>query len=260
MYRQDYRQSLNHFKKSLDLVGVEKLNAIIMFYIGRAYCYLGKFHDAILYLERAGAEDKSDRNNPLKSDIMGTMALCYTYIGRHDKAKALYEHSIPLARSINHKPTLATQLVDRGYLGYVTGHYEEALVFYDQALDHALDEKCIYINAMVQKATILIKMKKHSKYLDIIRHVRPMVEGDERLTTRLNAISHLMDLNNPEAIKYLEDVAIPYFSASDCGFDKFVALDLLKELEAFYIRKKSKLKALTVSHLIRGIHEGMFWG
>ncbi|MCL2362898.1 MAG: hypothetical protein FWC73_13940, partial [Defluviitaleaceae bacterium] len=94
---------------------------------------------------------------------------------------------------------------------------------------------------------------------EMIADGRLLANGDKKFTIGFNALECLVNIDDASSVKYLEDVAIPHYKAGD-GSDKVMALELCKEIEAYYKKKRVKTKASAFTTIVRDIYEDMFLG
>jgi len=72
----------------------------------------------------------------------------------------------------------------------------------------------------------------------------------------LEAVGHLMSLDNSDSVDYIQDVAIPFLRSG--GISKFDAITLCEHLEAYYTKKRAKTKAQAIAAIIRDIYKEIF--
>jgi len=271
-FRNKVKESLDYYLQVLTLLGDEKPNLQLLSSIGTAYFSLGKCHHAIRYLERSLADNSGDKTNPLIAYVQNILALCYMHVGSYDNAKSLFDESALYMRSVDSGQYLAEILGHKGLFSHTTRNYEEAIVYFDEAISY-FDEAIktmpanspqykgftqSYVKLTARKALALIKLGRLAQCSNIIEAVRQKANGDEMLTALIDAVSHQANLNDPASATYLEEVTIPYFR-SNTDDSIFIALEICKELKAFYKKKKSKIKMLNMSDIICEIYEEMFF-
>jgi len=253
----DSNKAMGHFLQALNITG--KPEARLLANLGAACYNLGKCHQAILYYEHALAIYNGDKTNAFGPTINGQLAACYTHVGEYSRAEQLFDKILPHLKSVDNGLVYGQQLYNRGILSMYTKCYDEAIDFFEQTLVYTKNNQQIYVSALIGKINALIKLKRLTECKKIIDTTRSLAEECEKLTVMLTASIHQMNLNNPSATAYLEDEAIPFLRASG-GISKFTAINILKDLEAHYLKKKSKQKALNMSHTIREIYEELFYG
>ncbi|MCL2360544.1 MAG: hypothetical protein FWC73_01880 [Defluviitaleaceae bacterium] len=269
-YRAAHKDALRHFLQALEIESEYiKPNAALLTNIGMLYMSIGKPYHAISSLERAIREfGGSHTVNPHTSSML---AMAYTIIGEYRQAKKLYDASIIQAKSINDKIMQGLTLSNMSVLSVRIGNYEEGINYCNQALecynDKGFQSKIVFIGqknaaqciALFNKGRGLQKMKEYAKCQEVIEHGRSLAEDDNKFTIGFNILECLITMDNNDSIKYLEEVAVPYYKAGD-GLDKLIALDICKELETHYNKKRAKTKASAFGCIARDIYEEMFFG
>ena len=269
-YRAAHKDALRHFLQAMDVESEHiKPNAALLTNIGMLYISIGKPYQAIFSLERAKGEfDGSHSVNPHTSSML---AMAYTIIGEYRQAKKLYDASIIQAKSINDKIMQGLTFSNLSVLSIRMGNYEEGIKYCNQALDcynvKGFQSKIVFIGqknaaqciALFNKGRGLLKMKEYAKCQEVIEYGRSLAEDDKRFVIGFNILECLITMDNNDSIKYLEETAVPHYKAGD-GLDKLIALDICKELETHYNKKRAKTKASAFGCIARDIYEEMFLG
>jgi len=255
----DNQNAIKHYLKTLELVCEDiKPDAAIYLNIGIDYFNLGKILYAIKYLETAQREFNGDRSNGLGPSVNNWLARCYITLSEYHKANDLLNKSLAKAQSCNDEHVTCAVLINMGLLNDKTGDFKRSLDYYDQALSYS-SNKNHHLTALINKASLLVKMKKHEKCREVLEEVKVHANGNKTYTILFNMISHQMTLYDNDSVKYIEDVAIPYLRSSE-GTIKFMALAQCRMLEAHYKKKRSYAKALANAAIARDIYEEMFLG
>jgi len=257
----DYKPALHHYQQALDIMGNTKSKVRLLGNIGIAYYNLGKIYHAITALERASEEFSGDKTNPLGSNIKGFLAMCLMRIGEYDKSKKLFDEILSHSRSINDKNTITNHLINRGFLSNITGNYAESLEFFVQAYAIAVDTNhftpLLQVYGAAGEAYALRKLKKLDQCKETIAQAKPYAKDNELFTVLLGVQENLINLNDPKCIGYLEDVAIPFLRTQG-GIFNFNAVDICKELVAYYAKKKTKTKVAAIKAIMCDIYEEVF--
>ena len=255
----EYKSALTHLLKNLNL-GSDDIGPDISLFslLGSAYLGLGKPYRAIYFLEHAREKYNPDRTNSTLMYMMNTLAICYEHIGDFCKAKNLLEDTIAQAKYLKDNHLLGMALSNMSNLCQKSNAYDESIAICDQALEYLKDDKHSYAVTLYIKASALLKARKLARCKEVLQQGAAMSEGDSDLTMMFNAQRHLMTMNSTGSADYLENVAIPYFKERN-GLKKFIALDICKELEAHYKKKKLKTKAFVIAAIIREIYEEVFF-
>jgi len=254
----DSQNALMHYLKTLEFVCDDvKPDAAIYLNIGVTYLKLGKILYAIKFLETAQREFNGDRSNGLGPSVNNWLAKCYITLGGYDKAEKLLEMSLAKAQSCNDDHVTCAVLINMGILYEKKGAYEKSLDFFDQAINYAISDNDHYLTALVNKAGLLVNMKKYSKCREVLEQGKAAANGNETFTVLLNMISHQMSLHDSKSVKYIENVAIPYLREGE-GTLKFIALTQCSMLETHYKKKRSYAKALANAAIARDIYEEIF--
>jgi len=270
MLNGDYRGALKHYLQITDIVSDHvKPDMVLFSNIGMAYIGIGKPYHAIVNLERARHE--YGRANKLGAHVGITLALAYTIVGELYKAKKLFDASLINARTENNNTTICINLTYMSLLSMKKGNYEECISLCDQVLAQCQEDSAqtvaaaigqkntIQCTAIFNKCNCFFKMKDYAKCQELIANGRLLANGDKKFTIGFNALECLVNIDDADSVKYLEDVAIPHYKAGD-GSDKVMALELCKEMEAHYKKKKAKTKASAFTAIARDIYEDMFLG
>ena len=256
----DYNSGLMHLLKALELGSDDiRPDTSLFTQIGLTYLNLGKPYSAIKYLEQAASEYQGDRTNTALMYLMNTLAICYEQVGEYNKAKKLLEETIIQAKYLKDNHLLGTALANMGNLCQRLNAYRESIAFCDQALKCFKEDKPSYAMALYIKASALMKARNLSRCKEVLQQGAAMCEGNQELTMMFEAQRHLLTLNNPGSIEYLEHVIIPYFKRGT-GVQKFIALDICKELETHCKKRRLKTKAYVLASIIREIYEDVFIG
>ena len=255
-----YKESLKFFLQALELAESGSARLRLLANIGGVYVNLGKYYKGILYFERAKAE-YSDKTNIAGCVMDQKLAMCYLRIGEYDNCKKLLDKVLSQYKTFNYSgPRYGEALMYMGNFYGMTGDPQKAITFYDQTLPYFKGYFDNFVPMLYYaKAAALISLKKLAEAQEIIDQGRHLAHGNELYNMMFDIGQHGIDLNNPKSISFFEDVAIPYLRALG-GENSYSALLVCKELEAHYKKKKSKVKALTISNIIREIYEEMFFG
>ena len=270
MINGDYKGALKHYLQITDIESDHiKPDMVLFSNIGMAYIGIGKPYHAIINLERARNEYR--RTNKTSAHVGITLALAYTIVGELYKAKKIFDASLINARTANDIMTICINLTYMSLLSMKKGNYEECISLCDQVLAYCQEDSAhsvgvaigqkniIQCTAIFNKCNSFYKMKDYAKCQELIADGRLLANSDKKFTVGFNALECLINIDNASSIKYLEEVAIPHYKAGD-GSDKIMALELCKEMEAHYKKKKAKTKAAAYTTIARDIYEDMFLG
>ncbi|MCL2378071.1 MAG: hypothetical protein FWC77_02990, partial [Defluviitaleaceae bacterium] len=266
----DYKGALKHYLQITDIVSDHvKPDTVLFSNIGMAYIGIGKPYNAIINLECArhkyGSANKSNAN----VDI--TLALAYTIVGEYYNAKKIFDTSLINARTANDSTMICINLSYMSFLSFNKGNYEECISLCDQVLAYCQEDSTqpgvvaigqkntIQCTAILNKCKGFFKMKEYAKCQEMIANGRLLANGDKKFTIGFNALECLVNIDDASSVKYLEEVAIPHYKAGD-GLDKVMALELCKEMEVHYKKKRAKTKASAFTAIARAIYEDMFLG
>ena len=261
----DYKASYKYYQKTLELFGDRPPSARILEATAYICCFLGKYHHGIRYIQHARVLYEGDRTNFRGYHLDENLALCYAAVGETMKAANLFEMSYRQAVLNGNEIFQGITLLNISSITKKRGNYEKALEQQNKALELftknmsiiIAHDKSLYVTAVFAKAILQAKMNMDNT--DTIALGRPLAEGDETLTIMLDTAYHLSNLGSTDSEKYLEDIAIPHLMQHK-PIDKSLHLELCKELEAHYKKKKSKTKAAYMAVIIRDIYEEMFMG
>jgi len=274
-YRGDNKNGLKHSLQAINIKGSNiKPDGIILSNIGVLYLGLGRPYHAMKYLERALEESRSSHTHFYRSHISTALASLYTFMGEHTKAKELFDESLNYAVSSNNVVQRALAMSNLGLFYIKIGKYEEGVELCNQALeymqDSGLTDKRLTTNkgfssspqykiVLFNKGLGLLKMKEFAKCQEVAAQGKALADGDEKASTMFDTLMHFTNLGDSSSEKHIENVAIPYFRAGD-GFDRLLAIDLCKDLETHYRKKRAMTKAFAIATIARDIYEEMFIG
>jgi len=255
--KREYRSAVKHYLQTLNIVSdYVKPDATVLSNLGVIYLGLCKPCHAIIYLERVLGEYDIDRTHLDKPKATAMLATAYMYLGEYKKAKELFETALVLAKSIKHEVLTGVILVNMSYLNFYTGNYKQAVELCQEGAKYVNDNdsKCM---TFYKKGICHYKLKEFDECKKAIEHGRALSNGDKRLSIFFNSLEHLINLNDNNSATYIEETAIPFFSTCD-NIDKFVALELCRELEAHYMKKRAKTRAWAIAAIARDVYEDIF--
>jgi len=240
-----------------------------LYNISQAYLMLGKPFHAIVYLERAQSEFKGDVTNTSMSSINHTLASCYVWICDYDKAEKLAEASLAQAKSLNATGRMADVSYVLSNIKLQTYRYEECMAHCEQAILHYKELNESYIDVLIVKAHCLLEMNEYEKCKQVLAQGKAIIDeekiptpgmafDEDSLSIQLNATGHLMTLDSPDSINYIQNTAIPQLR--DGGLSKFEALYFCNKLEAHYTKKRTKTKANAIAAIARDIYREIYEG
>ena len=276
VYKGDKKNALKHYLRSLDITSDPNSQSIAkaLSRIGILYLEMGKPVQAMLYLERAYRKSEN-HTTLLKSQVCTMLATTYLCLGQYSKAKELFEVALVQTESTNNKTAIALAMSNNSLYNIKVGNYELGLQLSNQALKSILeidmDNKDItisnkglganpvYMLALYNKGLALLKMKEFEQCQEVIAKGKALIEDNEKIAIMFNTLGHLITINEPDSQDYIANVTIPYFLNND-GLEMFFALDMCKELEAYYNKKRVKTKANAFAAVAKDIYEGLFIG
>ena len=255
-FRADHQNAMTHYLKALELKGSARNKDIrLLVNLGVTHFGMGKPYNCIKLHERARREYGGDLNNPALRTIPANLAACYALVGEHNKAMEMFSIALTQAKLVNDKYLIGNLLSNISLLNIKMGDYQESINNCDEALAILQEGTFAYIVTLYQKGLALLKLKKLDECQKIVELGLSFQEvgGDEFACVNFNTLAHLMTINNNESANYIQNIAIPYFR--NMGVFKFRALDLCKELEQHYTKKRAPSKALSVAVIMRDIYE-----
>jgi len=263
----DYKNAIRHYSKLQSLATDNlKLDATTLYCIGFVYYAIGKFYQAIRYLEQAKNELGNDRTSIILPQIIINLACSYVFTGDYKNAGALFETSLTHAKTVDKSSFRIGAVQSYMAMYYIeTKNYEKGLELCEDALKNLNTEsdlrkrpinKQSYAITLINKAQCLVKMNKIEEFKAVAEQALSLAEGDEHTTLLFKSLEHMTTLNNSASTDYLENTAIPYFM--NHGYSRITALEICTNLEAHYKKKKLKTKALAMAAIIRDIYKGFF--
>ncbi|MCL2571575.1 MAG: helix-turn-helix domain-containing protein [Defluviitaleaceae bacterium] len=256
----DLKEALRHYLLTFEYVSDNvKPDAQIYFNIGTVYHSVGKPLKGIVYLERAAIENNRDRAAIDKSIMDYYLAWQYITLGETKRPKKMLSTCIAHAKSIKNDYTLGLSLRGMGVISLKEENFDDALDFFEQAAECFEYGQGWYNVMLLDKAVCLQKMNKIDKYHELIKQIRELTKGQEEFNFRIDITEHLRTISDSNSANYLETVAIPRLMAEQ-GANKLVALDICRDLEASYKKKRAKAKAMAIAVVARDIYEDLFIG
>jgi len=266
--RGDYKSAVKCYRQCLDNTGDRQPEGRVLEPLAHCYLLLGKYHHAIRYMQHARLLHKGGLTDIKHFVFSFELAVCYAKTGEHKGAEIHYGMALKHAQIMGDQMGQAGTLAGMGEVSFNQDDYHKALNQLDAALEmynkimpdmllNNVNNTVSYIDVIFRKALCLIKMGRLNEYQEVIEQGRPIAAEHEILSVMLEAVYHLGRLTNTDSIYYLENTAIPYLLSCG-GPTRSVVLDLCKELEAYYKKKKSKTKAAYMAAIIRDIYEDMF--
>ena len=240
-----------------------KADSRFCLYLGSIYTRLGDPIKGIFYLERAlqqAQQALSPGNiNFMRVNIGVELSQLYVYMGKLKAAKNLINTTITIAKSLNVVHQISALQVFLASIAFKENKYDEALEYSLQAEKH-IPSSITLIHLLTERVAILQKLKKTTESKALMEQIRERAQGQDLLILRLDTMEHLLNLNNGDSAKYLETKVIPKLITEGNGYDMLKALDICKELEAHYLKKKAKTKAMAIAVVARDIYEELFYG
>ena len=262
MHKSDHKTSLKHHLQSLSHeTNNMKPDAGILLNIGVSYINLGKPWQAIMHLEQAKMKYDLGRANILESSINTILALGYTHVGEYRKAERIYNDALAQAKSTNNDFFAAIALANLSTMHTKEGNYEESLKTCNKALTLVKNHP-IYVKFLIGKAFCLAMLKDFDQCKEVIKQCRELAKDNKNLTITIEAISHIMTLDNSESTDYLENFVIPHFKASDDAENGgiYEALTFCEILETHYRKRRNKKKANDIAIIGRDIYKEIYFG
>ena len=256
--KQDDKNALKHYLLARN-TNCEFANEFdLLANIGAAYYFAGKLCKSLIYLELAKTSYKGSIADLRWMFLNYTVGVCYLCLGDYGKAKDLLDKNLEQARSIvNGEQVIAETLIRLGMACQGTNNYEESIRYFDQAFEYKAGHR--HIACLSYKADSFRHMKELDKCQEVLEQGRALADGDKMGTLYLDTIGSLMTLDNGDSVNYLENTAIPFFRASTAA-DRYYAIYLCNELEAYYKRKRTKTKAWAIAATARDIYKDMYEG
>jgi len=257
-HKMDIKGRIKHFLKALDhTTDNMPIDTRLYYYIGSSFISLGKPFKAMIYLEHSKLSERNSVNR-YAIHINMSLALAYMCTGEYRKAEKMLAESLIQAESTGNKTHKMIILSYMGSLYNTTKQYEKSLNFFDQAIAYANNDNNAIVNLLCSKANSLRKLKRLDECSEVLAHARKLTNGDEHSIIDIETEGHCMTIDNSDSLQYLENVALPYFRKLK-GVNALNAIEIYKELEAYYLKKRSKMKALTMAAIIRDIYEEAFY-
>jgi len=256
--KMDEMNKIKHFLKAVDYSTDNiPIDVMLYYHIGCAYLTLGKPFKAIVYLERAKALCPDSTNRVLIHVNINIASACID-TGELKEAEKILKESLVHAESMDEVGGKMRIMMLMAGLCDRANKHEECIAFLDQATEYANNYTHALVNILWIKAYSLFKLKKTNECQDALTYAKKLAAGDELQTFMIEVQSHRTTLDNDDSLHYLESVAIPSLKKRKGTF-AFYAIGLCKELEAHYLKKRSKMKALTIAAIMRDIYEEAFY-
>ena len=260
---------LKHSFSALDYAEkCKKADVSALINLGQAYAALRKPCQAIIYLERAKIQFKDGAFHNSHGHINAMLGVCYGQIGEKSIARKMFETALVQAKSVNNEFTLGMTLSNMSFVSFTSGNYEEAISLCDQARPYVEKDGVPYAVILTTKALCLLSLGELDKCREVVTLAKSVLErkinlkrslaDSKNIAIHLEAIGHLMTLDNSDSVKYILEVAIPQFRAGSVS--KLTIIDLCNRLEAHFIKRRAKTKANGIAAVARDIYREMYWG
>ena len=256
--KMDVMNKIKHFLKAIDYSTDNiPIDEMLYYHIGCAYLAIGKPFKAIMYLERAKALCLDGTSRILIHININIASACIN-TGELKEAEKLLKESLLHAESMDEVGGKMRIMMHMAELCSRANKHEESIGFLDQATEYAKNYTHALVNILWAKAENLFKLKRTNECNDVLAHAKKLAVGDELQTLMVETQIHRTTLDNDDSLHYLENEAIPYLKKRKGPF-AFYAMDLCRELEAHYLKKRSKMKALIMAAIMRDIYEEAFY-
>ena len=253
------KEALKHNLKALEYENDHiKADAQIYLNIGAGYYLVCDPVQSIIYLERAQRIMEPGRLNLASAYIYGKLASTYTDMGKFATARRLLGTCIAVGKSLNADFILSYALKIMAKISIREEKHDEALEYILQAEKHTKDHPYMLTVVLIDKADILYKLKRTDESKALMTQIK--AQGNEEYNYAIDIQEHRHNINNSDSAKYLETVIIPTLIAEKNGESMFRALDICKELEAHYLKKNAKTKAMAIAVVARDIYAELFTG
>ena len=269
-YAGDLINSIKHSLKAVKYAEADKyIDTFALLNVGFAYSFLGKYWLAIIYFERGRTlhlikDDITSGTNEVIGNALGT---CYLAMGEYRKAEEVIMLTIAQSKSLNNKGAIGEALYRMALIKLRTGMYDDCMDYCNQAQAYHKESKEMYVNTLICKVKCMLEMKRFDDCPELLNHGKTMlIEGtpdvvktakdSDDLMFYLNAIEHLMTIDDNTSINFIQDIAIPRFRAGRTS--KFDALYFCNKLEAYYTKKRAKTKANAIAAISRDIYKEIF--
>ena len=262
LIRRDHKASLRHHLQCLNHENNNvKLGVGVLYNIGTIYLQIGKPWQALTYLEYSKMKYDLGRTNILESSINTNLALAYTFVGEYEKAESLYNDALAQVKSTNNDLLTGIALASLSFMYLCKGNNAESLKAYNKSLI-LVKNHSIYVKILTRKAFCLVRMKDFAQCKEVIEQCRELNKDDKNLAISIEAISHIMTLDNSESADHLENFVIPHFRTSN-DFENggiYRALTFCEILEAHYRKKRKIKKANEIAVVGRDIYKEIYFG
>jgi tetratricopeptide (TPR) repeat protein len=252
-YKGDYREAQKYYMKAFDIDGFVKEEGL---YYNLAYCYskLGAYVHAVNFLERMHGEFNHSSTSELAMRFENLLGTNYMRIGQMERAKELFEKSLERAKNFGIKPHIGGVLHNYGCVSLKLGEYEEALRYFEQALECLSEGSGMYFENMYFKIRCLIAMKSSMAKV-LLPRVVTSAKGNEHYLLLFNSLTHLSARRNEKSLIYIEEVTIPYL-LEKCEY--FRVIDYCEFLEKAH--RNTKIKPLEIASILRNVYQKMIFG
>ena len=212
------QEALDFYLKAHDLIN-HGLGKNITLYYNIALCYerLGCYSRAAAFLEEACILYSQGQCNLSEFSLYNLLGVCYTCIGVLQRAKMSLDKAYSIVvkcHKENDNIATRTQLglvySNYGFMFRMAREWDRAIEYLDKSFEHFDKGSGYYLEALYQKARILVEVNDLLSASSLITDGERMSNGNEVYLMMFDALRRLTNLND-DAAKYLETKSIPYF-------------------------------------------------
>ena len=261
--RGNYNESVKQFLDALEIYDcndnlLPEADFGLYYNISRCYTYTDMPVMAMLYLQRVSEIHIDDRLSPMRFMVDIDTSLNYVYLNQLRDAEILLYKCYDDARFLSNKVHVGNVLCNYGLLYKKKESWEEAIGYFDQALEYFQEGSQFYYIAIYHKIHCLVLTKKTAKLVkasELLKKIQLSCE-DEMWQKYFQALSHFFTIHRNitsrhlESERYIKEVAIPYFRECDSYFD---ILDYCQLLESHYAKSKRITKSLEITKEILAV-------
>ncbi|WDE10267.1 tetratricopeptide repeat protein [Thalassomonas haliotis] len=250
---EETRQLLSRYPNNSQLL-------LINHHLASAYFHLGKVEQAAalvienekLALEKGNLDEKATAAKDIAYSIMNRE-------GNYLKAIAYFQQALADYRELNHVFEIGVTLSDIGLMYYYNGDYDQALAYYNQALEQrGYTEKIEATRTFSDIAQVYMHYGRYHEaiphYIKALAHARKFEQPVWISEQLLNVgVAYLMDKNNDKAIVYLNEALV---LAKKLG-NQHNLFFINKRLGEAYRSKEEYSRALEYHHQALALATGM---
>ena len=260
--RNNHEDAITYYDKALE---IKKNNKDFLpndegkLYYGLAWCYteIEQPSLATFFLNKMSKPSFSNKATPrgIRLDII--RAINYFKIGIYKEAEEILNDCYTRATSAEDRLCIGLSLHNLGRVHKHSENWKKAIKCFEHALNYFEENTKYYEWTLFWKICCKVETTKLN---DLLRELMKMRSSFKDNTILFETLKHIININksissyNRNAVKYIEEIAVPYFIENNSRLD---ALYCYKLLDRHFIKNKQQKKSLEANRAMLEIRERM---